>query len=137
MITYYGIKLYQITTRLGIDLKYIVCADIPISQGEWKIAEALNELKIIYQREISFLNFKSPKGGLYRYDFILPKYKIILEYDGLKYHKNKISDTIKNEFCKRNGIKIFRFSGGDDFYNMKEKIKNILTPTKYLKIFYN
>lgn len=41
-------------------------------------------------------------------DIFIPKYKIAIEYDGDNWHKNYLSDKIKDDLCEKNGIKLIR-----------------------------
>lgn len=106
-------------------LEWFSTASVPASPAELIISKILDQLKVSYVREVSFHNFTSEKGHHYRYDFYLPKYNIILEYDGKQYHKNKTNDNIKNIFCKRNNIKIVRYCA-KHYYNLDKYIKKLL-----------
>jgi hypothetical protein len=103
------------------------------SRGEILIKNILDSLKIEYIREKSFDTL--PKM---RFDFWIPKYRTILEYDGKHHFKPvdyfggintfnrvKINDSIKNNWCMNNSIKIIRISYRD-FKNIEEIIKKEL-----------
>ena len=68
------------------------------------------------------------------FDFYLPDYNVLIEFDGLQhcvikqyfggyegFVDTKIRDTIKNIYCKENNIKLIRIS-----YNELKNINNIL-----------
>lgn len=103
------------------------------SKGESAIATALNRAKISYVPQMSFDDFKSPKGWKYRYDFYLPKYNILIEYDGIQHTKDvprnaydaesvKEVDDIKTRYADDNNIRLIRISKLDDIEDMISKI---------------
>lgn len=55
-----------------------------ISQGEWKIIHILKNSKIKFEREKTF---KDLRLGLLRYDFFLPDYNMIIEFNGEQHYK--------------------------------------------------
>ncbi|MCF7910866.1 hypothetical protein K9L16_04295 [Candidatus Pacearchaeota archaeon] len=101
-----------------------------VSKGENEIIIFLNETKILFEKEKSFEQCLSLKGNKLRFDFWLPDYNTLIEFDGLhhykpvnkyrraqKTHKNtKINDEIKNLFCKENNINLIRISYKDIEY---------------------
>lgn len=81
------------------------------SPTERRISLVLKKSKVKFVTECSFKGF-GYENYSYRFDFYLPDYNVIIEYDG-KHHlkeKIKLNDNIKNKFCKDNGIKIYRFN---------------------------
>ncbi|WP_156876155.1 hypothetical protein [Clostridium kluyveri] len=88
----------------------------PRSKGEDKIANILNDKHILYEREKRF-NDCIGKRKL-PFDFYLPDYNIVIEYDGIQHFKPsfnkkefkniKINDETKNNYCKDNNIKLLR-----------------------------
>lgn len=94
------------------------------SHGEEKIAKILKELNISFEVQKSFENLLSPKGWKYRFDFYLPKYNLLVEYDGVQHFKYKEDtngwnnkenflntqqrDLEKNEYCIKRGIPLIR-----------------------------
>jgi len=93
------------------------------SYGENKIAQLLTQANINFIREKTFDNLvgQDQKTKL-RFDFYLPDYNIIIEYDGQqhsivgtgvfdneqKFEKTQYYDTLKNQWCKDNNIKLIR-----------------------------
>ena len=89
------------------------------SKGEKEVEKILKKLKIKYNKQHTFENCKYKK--YLPFDFYLPDFNIIIEYDG-EYHfeiiehfggfnkfiDTKIRDTIKNIYCKDNDIKLIR-----------------------------
>lgn len=52
------------------------------SIGESRIQRILEENKILFEKEKIFKNFKTDNNHYYRYDFYLPDYNCLIEYDG-------------------------------------------------------
>ena len=115
------------------------CGCIKNSIGEWKIEELLKEMGIQYEKEKIFSSCIYPETKANpRFDFYLPEYNIVIEYDGIQHYQNsnflsylpleeqQKRDTFKNNWCNENDIKIIRIPYTD--YNIlnieyiKEKI---------------
>ena len=92
---------------------------VGVSKGEKRIAKFLdkNNINYIYQYKINECRLKYPLP----FDFYIPNINLLIEYDGEQHFKSiehfggldrfmtrKISDTIKNEYCKNNNIKLIR-----------------------------
>lgn len=112
------------------------CPHCNESKGEREISQILCELNIEYIKQYRFEDCKF-KYTL-PFDFCLPKYNILIEYDGELHYKvskhhggldrfidTKIRDTVKNEYCKKNNIKLIRIPYWE-FNNIKEIIINEL-----------
>jgi very-short-patch-repair endonuclease len=108
-----------------------ICND---SKGEIEIKKILDRYNIKYEKQFKFKDCKNifPLP----FDFYLPKYNICIEYDGeqhyesIKYwggdetfEKIKLRDSIKNEYCKNNNIKLIRIKYDE---NISEKLEEIL-----------
>lgn len=52
------------------------------SLGEFKIKQSLEELKIPFIKEKTFPELVSDNNVPLRFDFYLPQYNLIIEYDG-------------------------------------------------------
>lgn len=92
------------------------------SSGEHLIAENLTELKIIYEKQKTFKDCLNPEHTSYLYfDFYLPDYNCCIEYDGEqhfypvefyggeeKFKRQQLLDSIKNQYCIDNNIKLIR-----------------------------
>lgn len=86
------------------------------SKGEDRIKSLLNKYNIYSIEQYSFDDCKFYNKLLF--DFYLPQYNTCIEYDGEFHYKmimgfdefvnGKIRDTIKNEYCKKNNIKLIR-----------------------------
>lgn len=99
------------------------------SKGEIIINNFLLNHKIEYQKEFIFPDFPN-----YRFDFYLPEYRIIIEYDGIQhfepvdffggekqFNKQIKNDLEKNKYCIENNICLYRIP-----YKDIENINNIL-----------
>lgn len=103
------------------------------SKGEKRISIHLDKLGVnyFYQYRFDDCKLKQPLP----FDFYLPDYNMLIEYDGEQHFKpvekfggidffikTKISDTVKNEYCKSNNIELIRISYKE--YNKIEDIVN-------------
>ena len=78
--------------------------------------------KINYSLEKTFESCLSAKGNMLPFDFYLPDYNILIEYDGQQHYQiafgqdeqklflQQENDKIKNNWCKKNNIKLIRIS---------------------------
>lgn len=97
----------------GEIIKCKTCEPNVRSWGEEKIANLLRENNIFFVPQKRFLNFNK-----YSFDFFLPKYSTIIEFDGQQhfngkgnwndYEKTRNNDLLKNKFCFDNGISLIR-----------------------------
>ena len=109
------------------------------SKGEKEIRTILNSLNIEYIPQYKFDDCKFKY--VLPFDFYLPQYNVLIEFDGVQHFKiikhfggfdrfvdRIIRDTIKNEYCKENDIKLIRIS-----YKEIDKIEEILIKELELK----
>ena len=92
------------------------------SVGELRIAEILQNNKIIFEKEKTFKGLIGDNNTPLRYDFFLPEFNVLIEFDGEQhfrynsiFYKDKESfeeqqhrDLIKNNFAKENHIVLIR-----------------------------
>lgn len=89
------------------------------SIGEANIQNILQENKIVFEKQKIFPDLISESGGYLRYDFYLPEYNRLIEFDGeqhyeeisfysstLEYRQNK--DQLKNNYAKMKNIDLVR-----------------------------
>ena len=112
-----------------------------ISKGEQKIIEIFQNNNIIYEKQKEFDNCIFPiTKAKAKFDFFLPEYNIIIEYDGIQhytfsnsgwnnethYYKTKERDLYKDNWCKENNIFLIRIPYFDydklNYEYIKEKI---------------
>ena len=115
------------------------CPKCKSSRGEQTIITCLDELNIQYFHKFKFNDCKFKR--LLEFDFYLPKYNIIIEYNGLQHYENvnwsgkltneqmndmlkinKARDNVKLEYCKENDLLLLNIS-----YLDLEYIKYIIT----------
>ena len=95
------------------------CPNCNSSKGNKEINDILIKLNINFFSEYKFKNCKFKRK--LPFDFYLPDYNCCIEFDGIQHYKiikhfggydafitRKIKDTIKNEYCKNNNIKLIR-----------------------------
>lgn len=118
------------------------CGCRKTSKWEDFIDNYLSSLNIDFVREKRFDDCKNAEGtSTLPFDFYLPKYKIIIEYDGEqhfapvkywggeeKFKRTQQNDSIKNEYCKTRNFSLLRLSYKLSENEIKEKIQNILNP---------
>lgn len=101
------------------------CEGKTMSWGEALIATILSFNNIEYIKEFVF-----PKSRK-RFDFYLPKYNLLIEYDGIQHYKEidffkynlkkiKVNDNYKNQLAKKHNKKLIRIS------YKNESLKDIL-----------
>ena len=93
------------------------CGCLNISIGESNIQSILKNNNIDFIREYKFADL-----GLYRFDFYLPDYNRLIEFDGRQHYQESSfsnqktnnlpiiqqSDSLKNEYAKNNNIPLVR-----------------------------
>jgi len=110
------------------------CKKCNKSQAEIKIMKWLENNNIIYEDEKSFNECRNKRKLLF--DFYLPNYNTIIEYDGIQHFKPiehfgglnrfeivKQNDSIKDKYCKDNNIKLLRIPHWD-LNNIENILKN-------------
>ena len=97
-------------------LKFPRCPKCDGSRGERKISDILDSFCITYELQKKFigLKYKNPLA----YDFYLPSYDLLIEYDGEfhyqpifgieKYKIEQSRDLLKNNFAKENNYRLLR-----------------------------
>lgn len=92
------------------------------SQGEYKVAQILEENGIKFQKQKVYKDLRTTKYGAPKFDFYIPEGNYLIEYDGEQhfkysnkgwntkehYEKVKARDELKNEYCKEKGIPLIR-----------------------------
>jgi len=99
------------------------------SKGEKKIAKLLEIKNIEFKRQKTFEDCRSKRK--LPFDFYLPKYNILIEYDGIQHFKPRDlwgkeeglryiqkNDTIKNKYCIDNKIELIRIKYTDNIENI-------------------
>jgi len=134
-----GCKVHgEVNINYYSHLKGSGCPKCTESTGESIVRKYLVENNIIFEKEKSFegCSYKKPL----RFDFYLPESGTCIEVDGEQHHRifdyfggqvgfEEIQkrDSIKNEFCKRHGIKLIRIEARSVSRKM---LKNIVKRNK-------
>lgn len=102
------------------------CGKCTVSKGEQKIKEILLSNNIKFEQQKTFDSCRFPEtNSLLRFDFYLPDYNLLIEYDGIqhftyeensawltkeKYERTKVRDVFKDNWASENNIKLKRIS---------------------------
>lgn len=93
-----------------------LCGKIGIESVNHRfVKRILNDMGIKYITEHSFGGLVSDLGYSLRFDFFLPDYNLVIEYDG-EYHSREYfvkRDAIKDKYCLENDIKILRLPSNE------------------------
>jgi very-short-patch-repair endonuclease len=111
------------------------------SKGERRIRLFLQSNNISFERQKTFSNLKNEVGRRYFYDFFIPKWNTLIEYDGEQhfmevehwggkqgFENRKERDKIKNEYAKRNNISLLRIPYWD-LSNIEKTLQSYLSYT--------
>ena len=104
------------------------------SKGESRIREFLEQNHIMFEQEKIFDDCKDVRS--LPFDFYLPKYNLIIEFDGQhhfyevgfgNFESTQKHDKIKNQYCKNNNIGLLRISylDGNDIEKIIAKQLNL------------
>lgn len=108
------------------------CGCIRYSIGEERIVKILEENAINYQREYKFTDL-----GNLRYDFYLPNYNRLIEFDGEQHFRDtgwgnfegtQQRDQIKNDYAKLHNIQLVRIP----YWERNKLTLDLLLGDKYL-----
>lgn len=110
------------------------------SKGEQRLRRYFNDNNIDFESQKTFDNLVGVGGKLLRFDFYLPEYNVLIEYQG-EFHNNNIPNNFqsKSKYLRQvehdNRKKIFSQNNGFGFIEIwywdYENIENILD--KYLR----
>lgn len=88
------------------------------SKGEQKINRILTENNIDFVPQYSYSDLRSPKGMPLYFDFYLPQYNVVIEYQGEqhysptrlcpgeKFNELQERDNLKRDYCNNHNIKL-------------------------------
>ena len=109
------------------------------SKAEEEIAAILSSKNIPFERQYSFEDLLSDKGFPVFFDFALKDssgHICLIEYQGVQHyvpqvdhfgdHQRDVTDVLKREYCKRNGLKLFEIAYTDDIDTSISNILDIL-----------
>lgn len=110
------------TTRSSLLVGETLSCGCIKSKGEWKVSNILTENNIVFEKQKTYDDLRNKNWGVLRYDFYVPEGNYLIEYDGQQhfhytnlgwndkehYEKVKENDSIKDEYCRENGIPLIR-----------------------------
>lgn len=112
------------------------CGCLKSSKCELFLEQIFNEYQIDYLKEYSFNDCLSIKGYKLRFDFYLPNYNLLIEYDGIQHTKptygievfasQQENDKIKDEYCISHDISLIRVPYT---YNTYSSLKTFIAQT--------
>ncbi len=116
------------------------CPHCRSSKGERKIIDFLNKHNIIFIHQHSYEDCRNIKK--LKFDFYLPEYDILIEYDGAQhfrvvkrfggeegFNKRKRNDTKKNKYADEKNVKLLRIAHFD-FDNIEKILEDMLLSVK-------
>ena len=116
------------------------CPICKASKGEIKIAKYLKENNILFKAQKTFDGLIGLGGGELLYDFYLPEYNLLIEYQGEQHirpvsyfggeeglKKQQKHDELKRNYATDNNIKLIEI-WYYDFDNIENILNNILIP---------
>jgi very-short-patch-repair endonuclease len=120
------------------------------SKGEEKIEKILNNLGIYFIREYKFDDCLSINKNKLPFDFYLPDFNTIIEFDGRQhfepvsvfggeeyYNILKENDKIRNEWCLMKKINLIRVSYLDDFKSLIDNLNTIVNKKETIHRIFN
>ena len=126
-------KIYP--TWNNIRNKRFSCKYCKMTSGELEVALILDSMNINFEYQYTFKDCKDKQLLPFDFYFVLNNIKYIIEYDGRQhfmeifgeeenkksiFETTKIHDSIKNNYCNNNGIKLLRIKY--DTENIKQQI---------------
>lgn len=113
--------------------KGVCCPSCSDSKGEVKVKDFLKKLGLEFESEKAFNKCK--KERVLRFDFYIPDYNLLIEYQGEQHYqpvfifggedsfkKTRLRDQIKRDFCQKTGIYLLEIK-----YNSDDWREEILT----------
>lgn len=106
------------------------CSVCSSSIAERLIANILTKNNIAFSTEKTFSDLRGLSGGLLRFDFYLPEFNIVIEYQGQQHYwsvfgsdvdKQKAHDKLKKDYCVAHNIPLIEIP-----YWERSNIANIL-----------
>ena len=112
------------------------CGCLNLSKGEFYLRSIFDKYNINYIPEYSVNDCRSLKDYPLRFDFYLPDYQLLIEYDGIQHFKptrgkemlklQQENDKIKDLYCNDNNIELIRIPYS---YNTFEMVEDFIKQT--------
>lgn len=110
-----------------------------VSTREQYISDYLKKQNIAYEKEYVFDDCRGKRGYPLRFDFYLPDYKTLIEYDGAQHYRPidyfggeeafirlKENDEVKNKYCIDNNLNLKRIPYTYSFQEIDNVINEII-----------
>lgn len=122
-----------------LSINHVQSCGCIVSIGEANIQRVLQENNILFEKQKTFSDFITESGGYPRYDFYLPEYNRLIEFDGQQHYKEilyfqtilnerQIKDIKKNKYAKSHNIDLVRIP-----YQERDNITlDLILGNKYL-----
>lgn len=120
------------------------CSKSSKSNGEKNVANWLGKNKIAYKKQKTFADCKNE--CVLRFDFYLPDYNILIEYNGKQHYepvdyfggqetfeRQVLKDKIKEEYCKKNNIPLFKIPYFKDINEELLRLNDLITERNVIK----
>lgn len=106
---------------------------VKMSPTEKRIFKELKSIGIPFHREVCFAGIP-----LYTFDFYIPAYNLVIEYDGSTHElpEQQLRDKVKNSFCINNNIPIERFNK-KHYMTLEQNIRDCILKYKRAAIMFN
>lgn len=111
----------------------VVCKECNCSQGETKVKEILDKFNITYETQKSYENLVGTKGRTLLYDFYLPNYNVLIEYQGAFHDgnnscqsKHDLNRQMINDQKKRDYANLYNMKLLEIWYWNDDDIENII-----------
>ena len=112
------------------------CPSCNFSRGEGKIRDILNENGIQYESQKKYFDLLGINGGQLSYDFYIPDYNLLIEYQGVqhsmpveffggekRFRQQEKNDYRKREYAKEHNIQLLEIWYNE---NIEQKLKETL-----------
>ena len=123
------------------------------SHGEKKLAQIFKKLSVKFEIQKSFEDLLSPRDWKYRFDFYLPDYDLLIEYDGVQHfhyrentnswnNKENFFDTVrrdsdKDNYCIKNQKPLIRIPYTEFQKITEENVQKMLEGSPDCEILFN
>lgn len=130
---------YERTICHAVTLEFR-CPKCMYSKGESRVLEVLEKFNLKSETQKKFADLLGCGGAHLMYDFYLPDFNLLIEYDGeFHFHKyyeeqnyeiQQVHDRLKNEYAQRKGIELLRIPYWD-FENIEKILAEKILGVEY------
>jgi very-short-patch-repair endonuclease len=134
-----GIHDDYIKTISSATMSNYLCPNCALSLGEKRIISYLKFKNIKFEQQVRYDDLRGVNNGLLSYDFYLPNYNLLIEFQGEQhkrfkkhlqgdiknFEKQQEHDKRKREYAKNNNIKLLEI-WYDEFDNIENILNNLI-----------